>query len=151
MTLWKKVIFYTLSAITLFLTACNNKPLVEEKEVPSQTELVSQFFSHFNEWSSNTVDKLDSLGIQIATKDSILEYHSFTNDYQKSTFIFSSKERSTLKVFEESNFLKKETPVKYDSYLTWRKNLDQRKILDCSIEPHPTLKWLFTIRLRGQE
>ncbi|WP_107039673.1 hypothetical protein [Brumimicrobium mesophilum] len=152
----KKVILYILSAFLLVFTSCDvagNKPEVskDEDKTNSKEDLVKLFLNQIQNWNSDSIQKIDSIGYEIILLDSALSYHSYENDYQPNSFMFSSNERNSFQVFEENEFLKLTQPIQQSTYKVWRKNLKNLKILDLSIEPHPTLGWLFIARLRGQE
>ena len=150
----KKEILFILSAVLLTFTSCNsvqNKSENEEVETISKEELVDLFFNQIQNWSDQSVDLIDSLGYQIEQNDSLLTFLPYLNDYEENSFIFTAKDKNAFQVFEESSFLSQSVVSQQSSYKVWRKNLNEFQILDLSIEPHPTLDWLFVIRLRSQE
>ncbi|HLW30039.1 MAG TPA: hypothetical protein VKX29_04215 [Brumimicrobium sp.] len=150
----KRGILFILSLITIVFLSCENTINIsknEQSKVVSKEELVQTFFSKVQSWSKELIPRIDSLGIEIGQSDSILTFYPFINDYEPNSFIFSAKDKSSFYIFEQSEFLKQSEVAQQSSYKVWRKKLNELQILDFSIEPHPTLGWLFVTRLRGQE
>jgi hypothetical protein len=150
----KKKILFILSAVLIVFASCENvrnKSAEKQKEGISKEKLVNSFFSHIQNWSDQSVPLIDSLGNVISQMDSALSYLPYKNDYEKHAFLFTAKNKGAFKIFEESDLLSQSEAIQQSSYKVWRKELNNLKVLDFSIEPHPTLNWIFVIRLRSQE
>ncbi|PWH81367.1 hypothetical protein [Brumimicrobium oceani] len=150
----KKVIFFILSAVLIALSSCESNPSkseLEEEKVITKDELISSFFSQIQNWSSKNMTTIDSLGFKISALDSTLTFLPSTNEYEPGGFLFTAKNKSAFKDFEENTFLSEQEAISKSNYKIWRKKIKNLQILDLSIEPHPVLGWLFVIRKRGQE
>lgn len=152
----RKVILFILSAVFLTLVSCESvrtKTEIEphiEKTI-SQEDLVEAFFTQIRDWNSENLYIIDSLGAEISQINSDLNFMSLGNEHEPNSFVFSAEEKEKFMAFETNEFLSQISPVQQSSYKVWRKKLNNREVLDLSIEPHPTLKWLFVVRKRGQE
>lgn len=149
----KKVTLFILSSIFILLTSCESirsKTEIEEESI-SKEELITSFFNEIQNWSDHSIQIIDSLGHEISKMDSTLTFLPYSNEYEKKSFVFTSKDRNAFTPFEESKFLSQSTSSQQSSYIVWRKKLNNLQILDFSIEPHPVLGWLFVVRKRGQE
>jgi len=151
----KREIFIILSFLLLVFSSCSeSKPnAIEKLEIKenSKKELIRSFFAHLQNWNNQSYTLIDSIGQQISQMDSTLRFLPFNNSYEKNTFIFTSPNIHSLAVFEESEFLAQSQPIVHSFYKIWRKKINGLQLLDLSIEPHPTLEWIFAIRLRSQE
>lgn len=150
----KKEILFILSVALTALSSCDNTSNKAEKEQVngfSKQELISLFFSQIQNWSEEVIPLIDSLGNEISLIDSTLTFLPYKNDYEPKSFLFTAKDKSAFLDFEENEFLNETLASAQSSYKVWRKNINDQQILDLSIEPHPTLYWLFVVRLRGQE
>ena len=150
----KKVTLFILSALIIALASCESirsKSEIEQEKAISKKELISSFFIQIENWSEHSITIIDSLGFEISQRDSMLTFMPYSNDYEPKTFIFAAKKENAFKPFEESSFLSDSKVTVQTNYMVWRKRIKNLQILDLSIEPHPTLNWLFVVRLRGQE
>lgn len=150
----KKEILFILSIVSIAFTSCenisNSNKEIRDPKITKE-KLVSVFFSEIQNWNDESIEIIDSLGGQISKIDSSLTFLPYQNEYESRSFIFTTKDIDAFQVFEESTFLNQTTASQQSSYKVWRKKLNELQILDISIEPHPTLDWIFVIRLRGQE
>ncbi|RYM35113.1 hypothetical protein ERX46_06975 [Brumimicrobium glaciale] len=150
----KKVTLFILSALFIALTSCESvrsKSEIEQEKAISKEDLISSFFIQIQNWNNQSIPIIDSLGFEISKMDSSLTFLPYSNDYEPSAFGFTAKNKSDFKAFEESTYLSQDESTQIATYKVWRKKLNDLEILDLSIEPHPTLNWLFLVRLRGQE
>ncbi|HLV41717.1 MAG TPA: hypothetical protein VKY37_05520 [Brumimicrobium sp.] len=150
----KKVTLFILSAVLITFTSCErarNKAEIEKSGIISKEELIVRFFNKIQNWRTESVEAIDSLGYQISQLDSSLNFLPYLNDYDNGAFIFTSNNKGAFDIFENSSFLNKSIVSEQNNYKVWRKKLNNLQILDLSIEPHPTLDWIFVIRLRSQE
>ncbi|SRR5690554_763160 len=150
----KKVTLFILSLLFITLTSCESirsKSEIPQEEILSQEDLIAHFFIQIQHWSNLSIPIIDSLGFQISEMDTSLTFLPYSNDYENKSFLFATKNKSAFSAFEESTFLSESKPIKHSSYKVWRKNLNNLQVLDISIEPHPTLEWVFVVRERGQE
>lgn len=150
----KKEILFILSTILITLSSCGGQEkLQDQKEERKSTkeELISAFFEQIQSWNKNNISVIDSIGNEISRLDSSLSFLPLKNDYEPRSFVFTTNDKQNFLPFEESDYLINSDFSQQSSYKVWRKQLNELQILDLSIEPHPTLNWLFVIRLRGQE
>lgn len=152
----KKVTFIILSAVLVLLSSCENvktKVDIDTDEIKEITleDLVEDFFIQIQQWNIENSAKIDSLGHEISQFDSTLTFYPLDNHLEVNSFVFSAKQKEFFKVFEKSEFLSENLPIQNSDYRVWRKKLNNRQVLDLSIEPHPVLGWLFVVRKRGQE
>lgn len=152
----QKVILFILSTVFLFFISCESVRTkseidsVVEKPI-TQEDLVEEFFTQIRSWNSENIYAIDSLGAEISQMNSNLNFLAYGNEYEAHSFVFSANDKEKFKIFEENDFLVQDSPAKQNSYKVWRKKLNNREVLDVSIEPHPVLGWLFVVRKRGQE
>jgi hypothetical protein len=135
----------------LFFLSCESN---HDDKKPKSFDIVQNIdsvFSLAHEWSGKTPpiseELLDSLDFHL---DSIKIYH-FNNSIEPKTIIFSAQKKSQLEILEQTSTLKNLNKVSYESYTVWRSVIENKEILEFSLQPHPTLYWTFTIRRRGQE
>jgi len=150
----KKVILFILSVLFITLISCDSfrsKSESPQKEKISEKELVDLFLKETQNWSVQSIPLIDSIGFKISAIDSFLTFLPYANDYEQNSFVFIAKKKNAFHFFEESDFLFQSKFYKQSSYKVWRQEINNLKVLDFSIEPHPTLDWLFVIRLRSQE
>lgn len=156
--LWlRRGISTILSLILLFFSSCSENRVKilgnqdEQVEISELDQTIDSFFVAVqNEWDTENLSHIDSLGIRLSELSDSLSFFPFHNDYSDRSFIFSSKRKSNFDVFLDNEVLNLET---YGSaeYKVWRRKSEGLKVLDFSLEPHPVLTWVFTIRKRGQE
>lgn len=151
----KKEILFILSVLILGLSACKNDTNTENKfeEVTeiSITHKITHFFNEIEKWNMDNVEQINQLGKEIIDFDSTLQFYPNNNDFDYDSFIFSSLHKENLNVFKNHPFLEHYKPYQYSNYKVWRKEINNKKLLDLSIEPHPVLHWIFVIRKRNQE
>lgn len=152
----KQILFF-LSLIAL--TGCSlnkgqadkGKQLFEKKgsiQNKKVSHLVDTFFKALPQWN---ISNLNQYGKDIATKDTSLHFLPFINNVEKGAFVFYTVSRKEFEIFEKSTFLSETSPDCDESYCVWRKMIKNHKVLDISIEPHPTLGWVFIVRKRPQQ
>lgn len=154
MTWSKRVTLCILSVFFITLISCEstrNKPEAAKEEIITKEDLVSDLFKHVQNWNDLSIPLIDSIGFQISQMDSTLTFLPYSNEYEPKSFVFQAAEKEAFRAFEESDFLSQSKVIKHSTYKVWRKELNELQILDLSIEPHPTLNWVFIVRLRGQE
>ena len=146
----KKVILFILSALFMVLTSCEGIHSKKESKLKTDSidDLIDDLFKEVQNWDEHTVKYIDSLGFEISQLDSLITFIPYENECENNSFIFIAKNRKAFRSFNQNRFL---TKSENSSYFVWRKKINDLKILDLSIEPHPTLNWLFLIRLRAQE
>lgn len=154
----KKEILFILSLLFLGLLSCKNKVENSKNEEIEEvvievtiTDKITLFFENLKTWNEENTVQINQLGKEISTFDSTLQFYPNTNTYDDNSFIFSSLKEENLTIFKNHPFLEEDEPHQFSSYKVWRKKVNNRKILDLSIEPHPTLNWIFVIRKREQE
>src|SRR5690554_2368905 len=149
MAWWMKATLCILSGFLLF--SCGEKK--QKKDVPlkeTKTDKIDQFFETIKHWDKDSVKSINEIGMEISEMDSTLTFLPFSNDYEPNAFIFNSQSQENFKDFENNELLS-HGGKSFSEYKVWRKEINNQKLLDISIEPHPTLKWIFVVRLRGQE
>lgn len=137
-------------SISLFLSCESNK----DKHSSNAFDIVKNLdsvFSLAHKWSGEIPpipsELLDSIDFHL---DSI-KIHPIDNSIEPNTIIFSAESKNQFDIFEKTATLNKLNKVSYESYTVWRSVIENKEILEFSLQPHPTLSWTFTIRRRGQE
>lgn len=135
----------------LFFLSCKQNQESQNSKPFDIVQNIDSVFSLAHEWSEETPpipnQLLDSLAIHL---DSI-KIHRLKNSPEPNTITFSADSKSQFNVFEKTPTLKGLNKVSYDSYTVWRSVIQNKEILEFSLQPHPTLFWTFTIRKRSQE
>jgi len=149
----KKKILFILSVIFVVISSCNSKEnkILPKEVIVSKDSVISNFFNHFQSRSDESIVIIDSLGAEIGLLDSSLTFLPYSNEYESNSFVFVAQNKLAFKPFEENSFLSDNKEVHDSDYKVWRKNIQNSQILDISIEPHPILKYILSIRFRGQE
>ncbi|PKR81171.1 hypothetical protein CW751_06190 [Brumimicrobium salinarum] len=146
-----KATLFILSLLLVGLNSCSSD--IQENEIKHEEDLstkINTFLNQLENWKASEVKYFNQLGKEISKADTLLTFFSFKNKYENNAFIFSAESPKAFNSFEESDLLKEEIFTK-QPYKVWRRKVNHLRILDLSIEPHPTLKWIFVIRLRNQE
>lgn len=152
---WKKGIFYILSG--LLLTACGSSdtdkvhPQIEEEIQDLKVLHTEKFIQFLADWKEENREALEESGEIIAKEDSLLVFHPFSNDYEENTLFFSSNQVENFDFILINEFFENISPAQHDDYKVWRLAIKNKRLLDVSVEPHPVLKWILAVRLRGQE
>lgn len=158
MRLLMKVKLFILSGFLVTLYACNNDTKgkinnnkIEEVEVDIQAETINEFFTAIQIWDTNNEKSIEKLGQKITQLDTTLQFFPLQNSYEKGSFIFSTKKELNFNLLIENSFIHDSNPIQSNTYKVWRRKVNGKNILDISIEPHPTLSYIFVIRKRVQE
>lgn len=135
----------------IFFLSCESNQDKNNSNTFDLVQNVDSVFSLAHKWSGKKPPipnkLLDSLDLYL---DSI-SIHPLDNSIEPNTIIFSANSKSQFDIFEKTPTLSKLNKVSYESYTVWRSVIENKEILEFSLQPHPTLSWTFTIRRRGQE
>jgi hypothetical protein len=135
----------------LFFLSCDQSQVNENSVTFDVVQNIDSVFSLAHSWTEKAPPipnkLLDSLDNHL---DSI-KIHQFSDSPEPNAITFSAKNKQQFDVFEKTPTLQGLNKVSYQSYTVWRSVIENKEILEFSLQPHPTLYWTFTIRKRGQE
>lgn len=138
----KKVILPILSL--LLIVGCEARK--ERKRIAvesSDSIIVDQLFKDLENWNDSTVHRIDSLGDQLSDR---FQYFSLKNEYDQNAFLVSSSDRKNLSLFLETLNRHNYDCRSFEQYDVCIKRLESGAEVRCSLHPHPSLKWVLSIK-----
>jgi hypothetical protein len=135
----------------IFFVSCESKHNLEKSEEFNLVNHLDSVFSLAQKWSGDEPpipnELLDSIN---AHMDSV-EIHYYDNNIEPQGILFTAPSKNSLLIVEQTTTLKNLNKVSYQSYDVWRSAIEEKEILEFSLQPHPIKKWVFSIRKRSQE
>ncbi|MEX2484257.1 MAG: hypothetical protein WED10_06855 [Brumimicrobium sp.] len=144
-----KVMLFILSCTAIF--SCETKETEKKAKEFDVTNAIDSLFNWSTKWKDTSIPCSDELILKIASHLENVNAHLLGNNIDPNAIIFTSTEKTNLNEFIKSDRLKKCDKSKFNNYSVWLTNIGTKKILEFSLQPHPTEKWVFSIRKRNQE
>lgn len=145
----KKGTLFFLSII--FLNSCDPNHNLEKPEKFNLVQHLDSVFSLARNWSGDEPPIPNRLLDNINQNMDSVKVHYYNNNIEPQSILFTAPSKSSLLVVEQTPTLKSLNKVSYQTYDVWRSTIEEKEILEFSLQPHPTKKWVFSIRKRSQE
>ncbi|MDX1651514.1 MAG: hypothetical protein R3277_03415 [Brumimicrobium sp.] len=150
MRLLTKEILYFLS-ISVFLFNCSGERSETGPEVPDRSQLIDSVFYLAENWTDRGSPFEDILLKEISEHFSGIKGYNLGNEIDPSAIVFTARSKDELSPFLKAEQLQKLSPYDFKSYKVWRSEVNGEELIEYSLQPHPTEKWIFSIRKRKQE
>lgn len=144
-----KVTLFSLSI--LFFLSCEQRQGNQTSKSFDVVKNMDSVFSLAHNWTEEAPPIPEKLMDSLQKHLDSIQVYQFDNSPEPNSIVFSAKNKNQFEIFEKTPTLQKLNKVSYDSYTVWRSVIENKEILEFSLQPHPTLSWTFTIRKRGQE
>jgi hypothetical protein len=135
----------------LFFLSCDQRPENENSKSFDVVQNIDSIFSLAHNWTEEVPPIPNQLLDSLESHLDSIRIHQFNESPEPNAITFSAKNKQQFDVFEKTATLQGLNKVSYQSYTVWRSVIENKEILEFSLQPHPTLSWTFTIRKRGQE
>lgn len=138
----KKAILPILSL--LLIIGCEARK--ERKRIHKQTQdslIVDRLFTDLTNWSEESPKKIDSLGKQLSDE---FTFYGFNNDYDQDAALFTASSQKQFSVLKEALQRYEFDCRSFKKYEVCTRKLPSGATINCSVRPHPTLEWVFSIK-----
>lgn len=146
---------FIILSLSVFVFSCKSVTDKAAKDIPTRSpvneETIDSFFELVSDFNIDSIEVIDRIGYKIAEENDSLRYIPYRNNYEDRAFIFSSAKKTVFNTFQRVPLFEEDKLLNGVLYSVFRKDIHNKKRLDFSIEPHPTLKWIFVVRFRSQE